>query len=333
VDRIQFKKFDVDFAPTALQNQEMDLYLFSLKTEAARRLLGNPDVKIFEAPATMISIVLNPADPLPGELNPFSFREVRSALQYIVNRDFVVEEIYKGFAAPMITHVSPLDFDYLTVSDIIRQMNIRNNPDLAKQIVTDAMSGAGASLQDGVWTYNGKPVRLKFIIRVEDERRDVGDLISDGLRRLGFFVQPIYQTFGDAIARVYGTDPAVFEWHLYTEGWGRGSPERYDFATFNQMCAPWLGNMPGWQEVGFSQYENPELDAIGQRLFTGNFSGVDDRNQLYAQGTRICFEESVRIWVATVVNNFPATKSLEGVTLDLIAGPRSIARGPHPRQA
>ena len=76
-------------------------------------------------------------------------------------------------------------------------------------------------------------------------------------------VNPVYQEFGPAIASVYGTDPATFDWNLYTEGWGRGSAERYDSAGVNQFCAPWLGNMPGWKEVGFWQYENATLDQIG----------------------------------------------------------------------
>ena len=43
---------------------------------------------------------------------------------------------------------------------------------------------------------------LKIIVRVEDERRDVGDLIRAALEGAGFQVQPIYQPFGPATLAV-----------------------------------------------------------------------------------------------------------------------------------
>lgn len=325
VDRIQFRGgISVDLAPEEIRRGTIDLYLFSLRTEAARRLLTSPDAQVFQAPATSVAIVLNPAPPLPGEINPLAFREVRVALQYVVNREFVASNIYQGLAAPMVSHVSPFDFDFLTVSEVVNRANIRYDPERASQIVNDVMTREGATLEQGRWMFDGQPVRLKFIIRVEDERRDAGDLVAAELDKLGFTVERIFQQFGQAIFTVYGSDPSVFNWHLYTEGWGRGSPERYDFGTLNQMCAPWLGNMPGWQEVGFWQYENEELDRIGQRLFTGSFANEAERSQLYQDATRLCLDESVRLWVATVVNNFPATSGLSGVTLDLVAGPRAV---------
>jgi peptide/nickel transport system substrate-binding protein len=111
---------------------------------------------------------------------------------------------------------------------------------------------------------------------------------------------------------------------MYTEGWGRGSPERYDYGLINQMYAPWLGNMPGFQESGFWQYENEQLDKLGKQIFTGDFSDVNERNDLYLDMTRLGMEEAVRLWVATVVNSFPATDQLEGVTEDAASGPKSI---------
>ena len=325
VDSVRFKGLiPVDVAPKIIENKEIDLYLFSLRTEGANELLGKPDVRILQSPASSVSIVLNPAPAPRGQLNPLSIREVRFALQYIINRDFVVSEIYNRLAAPMVTHVSPFDFDYLGVADIVKEANIRYDPELAKRLIFNAMNKTGATLRNDQWFYNNNPITLKFIIRVEDERRDVGDLVAAELRKLGFAVNQVYQPFGQAIASVYGTDPAVFEWHLYTEGWGRGSAERYDFATFNQMCAPWLGNMPGWKEVGFSQYENATLDKIGQNIFTGNFSDLEQRNELYREGTRICLNESVRLWVATIVNSFPVTSSVQGLSLDLVGGPLSL---------
>ena len=322
-ERVFFTAFNVDRAPLDIQAGAMDLYLFSLKTAAAREIAGTEGIRIYEAPASSVSIILNPAPAPEGQLNPFAIREIRQAMQHLVNREFIANDIYRGMAVPMLTHVSPMDYDFLTVYDTVRAADIRYDPDFARQVIRAKMDEAGATLVDGVWTYNGRPIRLKFITRVEDERREVGDLIRVELEQAGFKVEPVYQPFAPAVLTVYSTDPASFEWHLYTEGWGRGAPERYDFATINQMTAPWLGNMPGWREVGFWQYEEEELDELGKRLFTGEFASLEERNELYRQITEKALEESVRVWLVTVVNSFPAVDTLEGVTVDLVSGPRS----------
>jgi len=324
VERLYFKQFDVDRAPLELEAGAMDLYYFGLKIAAARALREKEDVQLFEAPATTLSLLLNPAPAPEGQLNPFSIKAVRQAMQRLVDRDFVAREIYLGQALPMYTHLSPTDFDYLTIYDLVWGMDLRYDPELARSQIREAMTEAGAELVDGVWHYNGEPVRLKFIIRVEDERRELGDLIRSELTKAGFQVEPIYQPFAPAIQAVYSSDPAQMGWHLYTEGWGRGAPQRYDFGTINQMYAPWLGNMPGWREVGFWQYENKQLDELGQRIFRGEFKDKAERDQLYREMTRLGLEESVRIWIATVMSSFPARADLQGVTEDLVAGPRGI---------
>ena len=323
-DRILFQSFHVDLAGKAIQAGDMDLYEFSLKTEAARQLQDVQGVKVYQAPATMISLILNPAPAPEGELNPFSFRDVRVALQYAVDRQFIAQEIYKGLAESMLAQAGPFDYDYLTIYDQLKQEDITYDPEFARQLVTQAMTGAGAVLQDGRWYFDGTPIQLKFIIRVEDERREVGDLIRAELDKLGFTVNATYQSFAPAILTVYGTDPQLFQWHMYTEGWGRGAAERYDYGTINAMAAPWLGNMPGWQEGGFWQYEHQRLDELGKRLFQGDFQNEAERNQLYQEMTDLSVDESVRIWLATIVNSLPVSAEVQGITQDIAAGPKSI---------
>ncbi len=324
VDRVYFKAFHVDIAAPSLQRGDMDLYIYSLKTIMAEKFKDTPGVHMYQAPATSLSLVLNPSPAPEGQLNPLSIREVRFALNYIIDREFVAHEIFKGMAVPMLAHVGAFDYDYLNLYPLLRQYNISYQPELASRIIEEAMTNAGAVLEDGYWHYNGQRIELKFIIRVEDERREIGDLIRAELEKLGFFAVPVYHMFAPAIFTVYGTDPQLFQWHLYTEGWGRGAPERYDFSSISQMYAPWLGNMPGWQEVGYWQYQNPELDELGQRILKGDFKNLEERNQLYWQATELGLKEAVRLWIATVINNFPATAELEGVTEDITAGPKGL---------
>ena len=300
----------------------MDMYMFSLKTAAAQELADDERVNLYQAPATTLSLVLNPAPAPEGRLNPFSIKEIRQAMQYLVDRDFIARDIFRGLAFPMISHVSPLDFDFLTVYDVDRGSGITYDPDFARDQIERSMKDAGAELVDGVWNFGDRPVRLTLIGRVEDERRDLADLIRAELEQAGFQVAISYQPFAPAVLRVYSTDPQALDWHIYTEGWGRAAPTRYDFATINQMTAPWLGNMPGWQEVGFWQYENEEIDALGQHLFRGEFDSLEERNETYKRMTELGLDESVRIWLATAVSHFPTRADLVGVTRDPVAGVR-----------
>lgn len=322
-ERLLYNSFFVDRAPLDIEAGNMDLYLFGLKTEAAQDLRGTEGVELIDAPATQVSLILNPAPAREGELNPFSIKAIRQAMQYLVNREAIAQDIYQGAGEPQLTHVGPSDPDFLTIYDIDRGASISYDPELAREVITEEMAAAGAEIVDGVWHFDGQPVRIKLIGRVEDERRDIADLVRSELEQAGFSVAITYDQFAPALQKVYSSDPAQFEWHIYTEGWGRSAPRRYDVGSVNAYIAPWLGQMPGWLEEGYWQYENDELDALGQTLYRGEFDSLEERNAIYRQMTAAGLDESVRIWLATVDNSFPALDSLEGLTRDLVAGPRN----------
>ncbi len=320
VDKLVFRAFDVDRAPRDLDAGSMDLYLFSLKTDAAQQLKSDNRFALYEAPASTVSLLLNPAPAPKGDLNPFSIIEIRQAMQYLADRQFIARDIYRGRAAPMISQVSPADFDYLTVYDIERATGIGYDPEYGRQMIKTAMTKAGAVLANGVWTFGGQPVRIKIVGRVEDERRNIADLIRVELEKAGFTVNVTYLPFAAAVDLTYSSDPALLGWSIYTEGWGRSSPSRYDYANVNSMNAPWMGNMPGWQESGFWQYQQDELDSLGKRLFRGEFKTLDERNTMYRRMTQLGLQESVRIWLVTATNSFAARKDLQHVSRDLVAG-------------
>jgi peptide/nickel transport system substrate-binding protein len=320
VDKLVFRAFDVDRAPRDMEAGSMDLYLFSLKTDAAAELKDDPRFALYDAPASTVDLLLNPAPAPKGDFNPFSIREIRQAMQYLVNRQFIASDIYRGHAVPMISQVSPGDPDYLETFDIERATGIGYDPEYGRQLITKAMQKAGARLSNGAWTFGGQPVRVKIVGRVEDERRSIADLVRVELEKAGFTVTITYLPFAAAVDLTYSSDPQLLGWSIYTEGWGRSAPSRYDYANVNSMNAPWMGNMPGWQETGFWQYDQPELDSLGKKLFRGEFKSQDERDTIFRRMTEVGLQESVRIWLATVTNSFVARKDLQRVSRDLVAG-------------
>ena len=66
-------------------------------------------------------------------------------MQYLIDRDFIANDIYQGRALPMLTNISPTDYDQLTIFPVVSEANIRYDAELAAQQITDAMTAAGAT--------------------------------------------------------------------------------------------------------------------------------------------------------------------------------------------
>jgi peptide/nickel transport system substrate-binding protein len=322
-DAIVFKRVPLDVVPEALKAGDIDYYIFGLRPSQAIALRGVPGIDLYYAPAGLVDIILNPAPYTGDKLNPLSLKDVRFALNYIMNRDYVVNEIYKGYASAMVTFLSSYDPDFVTIYDLVAKYEFGYNPELADRLVTAALTKAGATKVGGKWTYKGQPIELNFIIRIEDERREIGDTFASELEKLGFKINRLYMPFAQAIDIVYGTDPKEHQWDLYTEGWGKSAPDKYEYGTINQMGAPWFGYMPGWTEPTFWNYENSTIDDLGQKIYNGQFKSKEEREQLYRKTTEMIIQESIRIWAATRLDIHPTKSNVAGLTNDLGTGLRS----------
>ncbi|WP_333639203.1 ABC transporter substrate-binding protein [Pyrobaculum aerophilum] len=323
-DRIIGKSVPIEQAASAVKAGDIDVYIFGMRASLAAPLKGDPTVMLYTAAAGFNSIILNPAPENPSCLNPFADRDIRFAMQFVIDRDYIANEIFKGFAVPMYTWLSQYDPTYAIIADIITQLGIKYDMDYARTIVEQRMSELGATKgPDGKWYCQGKPVTIIGLIRVEDERKDIGDAFASALEQLGFTVDRKYVTFEVAIQTVYGTDPAEFQWHFYTEGWGKVALDRWDLSSIAQYCASWFGYMPGWQTTGWYNYANATIDELTDRIYKGNFKSINEYVDLYRKASQMCIEESIRVFVVTTLNAYVANPNLQGVTNDLGAGLRA----------
>ncbi|MEM1597052.1 MAG: ABC transporter substrate-binding protein [Pyrobaculum sp.] len=323
-ERIIGKSVPIAQAGAAVKAGDIDVYIFGMRAAQAAALKGDPSVVLYTAAAGFNDIVLNPAPANPPCANPFSSKAIRQAMQYVIDRDYVANEIFKGFAVPMYIWLSNYDPTYSVVADLISQFGFRYDLDYARSIVESEMPKLGATKgADGKWYCQGKPVTIIGLIRIEDERKDIGDAFASALEQLGFAVDRKYVTFDVAIQTVYGTDPAQFQWHFYTEGWGKSGLDRWDTSSISQYCASWFGYMPGWGTTGWYNYANKTIDNITDTLYKGNFKSFQEYVQLYRKATLMCVQESIRIFVVTQLNAYVASPNLRGVTADLGAGLRA----------
>ncbi len=281
------------------------------------------------APETLPSDVKVVADYTAkgGYINPFCIKKIRYAMYYLVDRDWIIKQIYLGYAIPWIAAYSPADPTYTEVADIVAKFAalVKYDPEKANKIVTDVLTALGAKKgSDGIWRYRGQKITIKFIIRKEDERKDIGLNFASELKKLGFEVQEIVTTFDVAIDKVYYTNPVDFEWHIYTEGWGRGILERWDPWQIAWFAAPWLGNMPGWGDPSYWNYRNETIDELTKAPCLGKVESKEEWIEDIRKATELSIEEAIRVYIAIRMEIYPASKDLKGVTLDLGSGLRAI---------
>ncbi len=329
-DTIIFQQISQQLAAQAIIAGEIDYYYFGLSPANTELLADDSDYTLYLAPSGLNGLGINPAPSTADIFNPFSIRDVRFALNYLIDRDYIVNQIYGGFAAPMYTFLSSYDPDFVTIYDIVAKYEFSYDLTTAASLIDPAMTAAGCTKVEGKWNYNGEPVVISFVIRTEDERRDIGDAVASALEVVGFTVDRQYMLFGSAIPIVYGTDPGELEWMLYTEGWGKGALDKYDSSSINQFGAPWFTWMPGFLEEGWWSYTNETIDVLGKRIFNGEFTSKAERDDLYREMTELIVQESLRVWACTTLDIYPASSAVNGLTEDLGAGLRALW---NPREA
>ncbi|TAK17117.1 MAG: ABC transporter substrate-binding protein, partial [Nitrosarchaeum sp.] len=188
-------------------------------------------------------------------------------------------------------------------------------------MISNALQENGATKSNGKWEINHKPIEIIIFIRSDDPvRKSIGEILSSELENIGFIVKKDYGDLNKAFVVVHGSDPAEMKWNLYTEGWGRSAFVRYDSVGLSQMYAPWFSNMPGFNNPSYWNYKNEHLDNITQKIYTGDFQSEDQRADLIQDAIAEGIDQSVRIFLASKIDQYVANEKMEGIVNDLGAG-------------
>ena len=253
--------------------------------------------------------------------NPLAIREVRYAINWLIDRKKIVDEILLGAGEPAITAQTPGQPGTYRFNLVPAKlgMTVRGNEKKALADIEAAMKAAAALPENKgklaktgqFWTYNGEPVTIRFIIRVDDPsgRLLEGRYIADQLEKAGLKVERLEYDRSKAGKLVYYGDPAAWEWSMYTEGWGAGATRSWWDITISQMYAPYYGYMPGGATEGFWNYENNEIDAIAQKNINGWFLTADEYWEGNMKAQEMALKEAVRIYVCSQTQYYVANKA------------------------
>lgn len=327
VDNVKFKRYsDQNVALELVKQGKIAVYYFAIPLEVVSEMMNNPAVQIYDRTAGSFGMLFNPApyNDSSKSLNPFQIREVRYAMNFLVNREFVVDEILKGYGSVLIDPFGQYSPEYLNLIDTVESFGIRYNPKLAENMINDALTKEGAvkDKATGKWMFADSPIAIKILIRSDDPRRkSIGDLVSSELERIGFTVIKQYGDLNKANSVVSGSNPQDFQWHLYTEAYaGTSAFVKYNPIITSQMYAPYTGNMPGGQNPAFWNYQNSSLDNMTQKIQFFNFTSENERNELVRNATRAGIQESVRIFIAQNTEPYIADSDVAGLINDFGAG-------------
>ncbi|MGE5123157.1 MAG: ABC transporter substrate-binding protein, partial [Acidobacteriaceae bacterium] len=322
VDQIVFtEQNEASAAVKQIQADDIDIYAYSVSDpELFNTVKSDPSLSYTTAFGSYTELTFNPHEGefTDGRLNPFGDAKVREAMNWLVDRNYIVQEIYGGLAKVKVTSLNSAFPDYARYIDTVRALEVKYayNPDKAKEVISAEMESMGATLgSDGKWQYNGAPVVVIAIIRTEDERKEIGDYVCNQLETIGFTTDRQYKTRSEASPIWNQGNPADGLMSFYTGGWITTAVSRDDATNFGYFYTPLGGGSPLWQ----GYVNTPEFKDCADKLWVNDFKSMDDRKTLFETCLDLAQLESERVWLVDQVSFSPQRADMS-VAYDLAGG-------------
>lgn len=332
LDEIDVSVVDGDSALSQLQAGTIDFFSFNLASDVYPAIKES-GLSSTQSLGGYYGISLNPAvfsD--AGVLNPFSNRKIREALNWLIDRNYVNQEIYAGGSLPKLLPVTTQLVEYTNLIDTARALESKYayNFERAKEVVDAEMPAIGAELgADGKWQFNGAPITLIFLIRSDGDgtRQPMGDYVANQLESVGFTIDRQYRTSSEVFPIWLGTTASDGQWHMYTAGYissGLGSL-RDESGNIQQS---YLNTSIQAGEPYISNVSDPEFQKLGDDLAQGNYASREERDAMMARALELSLEDSLFVWVIDQQVYAPYNNNVQ-VTFDLATGPESTNAGPY----
>ncbi len=321
VDSVVFSSIDSpDAAVSQLQAGQIDVFAETISNpETFKTVKGDANLRYYTSLGTYTELTFNPVlNFKDGRLNPFGDPQIREAVNWLVDRNYIVQEIYGGLAVPKLLPLNSSFPDYARYIDTARALeNIyAYNPDKAKAAIKERMEALGATMgADGKWQFNGQPVTITFIIRIEDERKAIGDYVAGLLEDAGFTVDRQYKSRQEASPIWNRSDPTEGQWNLYTGGWITTAVSRDDGTNFAYFYTKLGSGSPLWQAYTPAE----EYFNVANKLWTNDFKTLDERGELFTKAMELALKDSVRVWLVDQVSFSPARANVQ-LASDLAGG-------------
>lgn len=321
VDRVILTSIDsAEAAVKQIQAGEIDVYAYAVGDPGVfASVKADPGLSYSQSVGSADELTFNPAVFTDEtRLNPFSNPKIREAMNWLIDRNYVVQEIFGGLATPRYTVLVTAFADTARYVDTIAELETyyAYNPDKAKEVITTELTAMGATQgADGKWMYKDAPLSLIFLIRTEDKRREIGDYVSNQLETVGFTVDRQYKTRSEASPIWVQGNPTDGLFNIYTGGWITTAVSRDDGGNFSFYYTPRDYPIPLWQ----TYTPTAEFDAAALKLRNNDFKDMAERGELFKTALKLSLEDSVRVWVVDILA-FSPVKNTVSVAYDLAGG-------------
>jgi peptide/nickel transport system substrate-binding protein len=222
---------------------------------------------------------------------------VRKAIEYAIDRDAMVNLLYRGTNEPA---YSPLEKGTLGYSPEIDRM-YEYDPDVAEQILDDAGWKVGS---DGIREKNGKKLRLTWVIWTGGAMEEPASVVQDQLRRIGM----------DVVIETYDVGTAFGKWN---------SGDLNIAMPFYVWADPMF--MQSWYgseyigSVNWAHVDSPELDRLLAEAEKS--TDPDIRSEAYEKVQRWLMENAVCVPLFGKSLALGMHRSVEGLDYEITGLP------------
>lgn len=265
-------------------------------------------------------IMYNPAEFTSGEFNPFTNRKIREATNWLVDRDYINQEVYSGGGLAKFFSITTQFPDYADLADVARELEAKYayNPDKAKEVITAEMEAMGATLNaDGKFEIGGEPVVVIALIRNDSDgtRLPIGDYFSSQLETVGFTVDRQYGTSSE-VGPIWQGTAADGGWHIYTAAWSATIIDRDQRNSFQEMYLP---SSAQGLDLMVANQADPEFLELGDKLANAEYNTLAERREMMVRALELSLEDSLQVWLIDGKNYAPYSPAVD-LTFDLAAG-------------
>jgi len=298
-----------------IETGEMDGWLWWLNSENTQLAELNPAIELVNGYGLFNGMQFNPLE-TTGGFNPFSIKEVREGVNWLIDRNYIVNDLHDGRGAPKWHTYKSVGPDYARTIDTMLALEneYAYNFEMGKAQIFSALEKAGAYLNTttGTWYYDGTEIVINCLIRIEDERLEAGDYLASQFEKLGFVVNILHRTSGDAYQYWGVLAPSeAGDWHYYTAGWISTAMRAYE------DDAAWYYHQPDNQPLYEIWQPSPLLVSESTKLNDAGYLSMDERNDLVEICAKLMLEEGTHVWTIDQIVSFPHSSDLGDFVNDL----------------
>lgn len=314
LDNIYMFEAIPDQAAQQVLDGTLDIYAGGLRIDQLTAL-GESSLPYESSVKRQYELLINPANTkdATGMINPFSFSKVRSALNLLLDKQYIVDEIFSSGAMPKYQPLIYKSGDYnkneATIGILAQEYQY--DFDAANEIITQVLNENSfeKNEEDG-WIYRNELVNIIILIRNDDTlRTDIGEYVAQQLEQLGFSVVRQYVSQSEGNTLWAAGDPTEGLWHIYT---GRRT---FDSALLNQenVFADYYTSLGANSHIPlYGLFDtDEEFSQNALLLAEGGYESLEQRDEIMSSLISKCNDYSYRIWIADELAYYPYSSKIE----------------------